>query len=153
MKETAVACSSCPASIVLSSDASKLAERGGKWRGGGSGEEGGRVMLVWFCGDLRARKWGTTYDDGPLMQRMRKTRDASATFMVVSSDTVVVLEVIVWVENDCAAGESRGLMEMDKIPVKKLGGILNVEKGKILTAVVFPGPNVHCCCEKKQPIC
>jgi hypothetical protein len=56
-------------------------------------------------------------------------------------------------ENDCAAGESGGLVEMDKIPVKKLGGILNVEKGKILTAVVFPGPNVHCCCEKKQPIC
>jgi hypothetical protein len=53
-------------------------------------------MLVWFCGDLRARKRGTTYDDGPLMQRMQKTRDASATFMVVSSDTVVVLEVIVW---------------------------------------------------------
>lgn len=52
-------------------------------------------MLVWFCGDLRARKRGTTYDDGPLMQRMRKTRDASANFMVVSSDTVVVLEVIV----------------------------------------------------------
>jgi hypothetical protein len=39
MKEMAVACSSSAASIALSSDASKVVERRGKWRGEGSGEE------------------------------------------------------------------------------------------------------------------
>jgi hypothetical protein len=61
--------------------------------------------LIWFSGDLMARKRGATYVDGSLMQRILKTRDASATFMVASSDTAVMLEVILWVEIDCAARE------------------------------------------------
>jgi hypothetical protein len=52
-----------------------------------------------------ARKRGATYVDGSLMQRILKTRDDSATFMVASSDTAVMLEVILWVEIDCAARE------------------------------------------------
>jgi hypothetical protein len=75
------------------------------WRGEGSGEEReGRVITGLVLWSLRARKRSATYYDGPLMQRIRKTRDASATFMAFSSDTTVVLEMIVWVENDCAAG-------------------------------------------------
>jgi hypothetical protein len=40
--------------------------------------------------------------------------------MVASSDTAVMLEVILWVEIDCAARERERFVEMHKIPVKKL---------------------------------
>jgi hypothetical protein len=40
--------------------------------------------------------------------------------MVASSDTAVMLEVIPWVEIDCAARERGRFVEMHKIPVKKL---------------------------------